>query len=48
MVDFLKMILNIIGVLLVFFLIVVVSVLISVGGVMTAKAVMEWFIGGFL
>ena len=48
MADFLKTVLNIIGVLLVFFLIVVVSVLITVGGVMTVVALTEWIIGGFL
>ena len=48
MADFLKTVLNIIGILLAFYFILVVSVLISVGGIMTAVALMEWIIGGFL
>ena len=48
MADFLTLILNIFGLCVVMFLIVVVAVFITVGGVCTAVALMEWIIGGFL
>ena len=47
-IDFLKMLLNIIGICAAMFLIVVVSVLLTVGGIATAVSIIEWILGGFI